>query len=386
MAQTRLGVLDGLRGIAVLLVLWYHIWEISWLPAPLPQLQFIPETGFAGVDLFFYISGFVIVYPFVKALLHGEPQPGWAHFAYRRAIKIVPSYVFSIVVVIAIGYATFANAGEAFRDIGTHLLFIHTWWQDTYGSINGVLWTLAVEVEFYAVFPLLWLAFKRYPWLTTGAMILFSQLWRMHASDCCYHTSMGLLIYNLPGYLDIFAAGMISALLYVRWRDADAKWIAPAATLAAVGGFVLFALLLQNLWNIRTTDQWSTVWQIHNRSLVGLAFALMGLGSLLAVPAWQRLLANRILLFFAAISYNLYLYHQPLARLLLKWRVPPYRGTNQHFDPHWELTYTIVAFAVTIAQAAIVTYLFERPLLRMPMERWRTLFARKKPSRALSQL
>jgi len=385
MAQTRLGVLDGLRGIAVLLVLWYHIWEISWLPAPLPSLQFIPETGFAGVDLFFYISGFVIVYPFVKALVRGDAPPTWGHFAYRRAIKIVPSYVLSIAVVIAIGYAHFSSAGEALRDIGTHLLFVHTWWQDTYGSINGVLWTLAVEVEFYAVFPLLWLAFKRYPWITAGAMAAVSILYRSHAADCCYHTTMGLLIYNLPGYLDIFAAGMISALLFVRWREVKVRWAAPAATLVAIAGFAILAALLQNLWSIRTTDQWSTVWQIHNRTLVGVAFAMMGLGSLLAIPAWQRLLANPLLLFFAAISYNLYLYHQPLARLLLNWRIPPYAGADQHGDPHWEFTYTLVAFAVTIAQATLVTYLFERPLLRVPMERWRAFVSRKKASRALTE-
>jgi peptidoglycan/LPS O-acetylase OafA/YrhL len=386
MAQTRLGVLDGLRGIAVLLVLWYHIWEISWLPAPHPWLQFIPETGFAGVDLFFYISGFVIVYPFVKALVHGNPLPSWSHFAYRRAIKIVPSYLLSIVAVIAIGYAHFANAGEALRDIGTHLLFIHTWWGDTYGSINGVLWTLAVEVEFYAIFPLLWLAFKPYPWLTAAAMVGASLLYRTHAAQCCFHTSMGLLVYNLPGYLDVFAAGMVSALVYVRVRDNAARWHAPVATLAAIGGFVMLTLLLQNLWSIRLTDQWSTAWQIDNRTLVAVAFTLMGLGSLLAVPAWQRLLANPVLLFFAAISYNLYLYHQPLARLLLKWRIPPYAGTNQHADPHWPLTFTLIAFAATIAQATIVTYFFERPLLRVPMERWRTLLSRKKEERALSQV
>jgi len=386
MAQTRLGVLDGLRGIAVLLVLWYHVWEISWLPAPLPSLQFIPETGFAGVDLFFYISGFVIVYPFVKALASGKAPPAWSHFAYRRAIKIVPSYVLSIVVVIAIGYVHFADAGQALRDIGTHLLFIHTWWSGTYGSVNGVLWTLAVEVEFYAVFPLLWLGFKKYPWLTAGAMVCFSLLYRAHAQQCCYQTSMELLVYNLPGYLDIFAAGMISALLYVRWRDLGARWLAPLATLAAIGGFVMLALLLENLWSIRTTDQWSTVWQIQNRTLVGAAFTLMGLGSLLAIPAWQRMLANRVLLFFAAISYNLYLYHQPLARLLLKWRIPPYAGTDQHADAHWEFTYTLVAFAVTIAAAALVTYLFERPLLRVPMEGWRALVSRKKTVRALPEV
>lgn len=386
MAQSRLGVLDGLRGIAVLLVLWYHIWEISWLPAPLPSVQFIPETGFAGVDLFFYISGFVIVYPFVKALLRGEPQPSWGHFAYRRAIKIVPSYILSIVLVIAVGYAQFSSPGEALRDIGTHLLFIHTWWSSTYGSINGVLWTLAVEVEFYAIFPLLWLAFKRFPWLTAGAMVAFSLLYRAHAAQCCYHSSMELLIYNLPGYLDVFASGMISALLYVRWRDAQTPWRAPVAALAAVGGFTMFVLLLENLWGIRHTDQWSTVWQIQNRTLVALAFALMGLGSLLAVRLWQRMLASPVLLFFAAISYNLYLYHQPLARLLLKWHIPPYSGADPHYDPHWPLRYTLIAFALTIAQATLVTYLFERPLLRIPMERWRSLVSRKKPTRALPEV
>jgi peptidoglycan/LPS O-acetylase OafA/YrhL len=383
-AEGRLGVLDGLRGIAVLLVLWYHVWEISWLPAPLAQLQFIPETGFTGVDLFFYLSGFVIVYPFARALVRGDPQPSWIHFAYRRGIKIVPSYLLSIVAVIAIGYAQFHSPAQALRDVGTHLLFIHTWWPDTYGSINGVLWTLAVEVEFYALFPLLWLAFKRIPWLTAAAMIAFSVAWRVHASQCCYTTTMGLLIYNLPGFLDVFACGMISAHLYVRLRDVRAPWLALPATIAAIGGFVWLALLMHGEWSIRTSDQWSTVWQIYNRSFVACAFMLMGLGSLLAVRAWQILLANRVLLFFAAISYNLYLYHQPLARLLLKWHVPPYAGTDQHYDPHWEVTYTIVAFVATIAQAALVTYLFERPLLHIPLEYWSRWSSRMRGERALT--
>jgi|SRR5579884_124545 len=385
MAQGRLGVLDGLRGIAVLLVLWYHVWEISWLPAPLPALQFIPETGFAGVDLFFYISGFVIAYPFVTAQARGEAPPTWRHFAYRRGIKIVPSYLLSIIVAVALGYAHFASAGQALRDIGTHLLFIHTWWSDTYGSINGVLWTLAVEVEFYAIFPLLWFAFSRLPWLTAAAMTAIAVLYRVHAAQCCYHTSMELLIFNLPGYLDVFAAGMLSSLLYVRWNGVRAPWRAPLASAAALAGFALFALLLQNLWATRMADQWSTVWQIAHRTPVACAFALMAVGSLLAPPLWQRCLANPVLLFFAAISYNLYLYHQMLARLLLRWRVPNFAGRDPHADPHWQVTYTLVAFAVTIAQATLVTYAFERPLLRVPLERWHALLSRTRRARTAAR-
>src|SRR5579872_3675094 len=102
--EQRLGVLDGLRGIAVLLVLWYHVWEISFLPAPAAWLQFLPETGFVGVHLFFFLSGFVITYPFVGAAAARRPAPSWGHFAWRRFLKIVPSYALCIVVAYAIGY------------------------------------------------------------------------------------------------------------------------------------------------------------------------------------------------------------------------------------------------------------------------------------------
>ncbi len=384
MAQTRLSVLDGLRGIAVLLVLWYHIWEISWLAAPLPALQFIPETGFIGVDLFFFISGFVIAYPFVKAAFRNEPAPRWGDFAFRRAMKIVPSYVLSIAVVIAIGYAHFTSPAQALRDVGSHLLFIHTWWPQTYGSINGVLWTLAVEVQFYVCFPLIWSGFSRRPFVTAAAMILASLAWRSYAQTCCWTTSTELMIENLPGYLDVFAAGMLSAYAYVRLRERGAdRRVQIAATLVAVAGFAALTLLLENLWSMRTADQWSTAWAIHNRTLVAGAFVLMGLGSLLALPYWQRVIANPALLFFAAISYNLYLYHQVFARELLAWHVPPSASADPKLDPHWQLTYTVVAFSVTIAQAALVTYAFERPLLRVPIQNWRRLASRFRRSRAL---
>ncbi len=76
----RLGVLDGLRGIAVLLVVWYHVWEISWLKPP-AALAFVPATAFFGVTLFFFLSGFVISYPFMKAQASGLTQPSWGRFS-----------------------------------------------------------------------------------------------------------------------------------------------------------------------------------------------------------------------------------------------------------------------------------------------------------------
>jgi peptidoglycan/LPS O-acetylase OafA/YrhL len=370
--KDRLGVLDGMRGIAVLLVLWYHIWEISWLPAPVHWLQWIPETGFIGVPLFFFLSGFVITFPFVRAQVAGERLPTWGHFAWRRFIKIVPSYLLSIAIAYAIGYAATERSGAApWQEVITHLLFIHTWWQSTYGSINGVLWTLSVEVEFYLVFPLIWWSFSRRPLLTYGAILALAMLWRVQAARCCFHTDMPLLVENLPGYIDIFASGMISAWIFARFgqRMRASRISVVAGPFVALAGFVVFSYLLIGMYNGRMLAQWEVGLQIYTRPLYGASFAAIALGSLAAPPLWQSFLGNVPLRFMAFISYNLYLYHQLIARLMVRAHFPPFIGADPHADPVWQVRYTILAFVITIVQATIVTYLFERPLLRLPQPR-----------------
>ncbi len=194
-------------------------------------------------------------------------------------------------------------------------------------------------------------------------MAALSVVYRHIAGVCCLSNQALQMIDNLPGYLDIFAAGMICAYLYVRFRDLRRfPWF---GTALAVAGFAFLIALLENLWASRFVDQWSTVWEISNRSWIGVAFILIALGSLFAFPAWKAILTNPVLLFFGAISYNLYLYHQPVAREMLWHHFPPYSTPAGHGDDRWAHAFTWLAFAVTIAQAAIVTYAFERPLLRV---------------------
>jgi peptidoglycan/LPS O-acetylase OafA/YrhL len=364
MVAPRLGVLDGLRGIAILLVLWYHVWEISWL-SPWPWLQFLPATGFVGVHLFFFLSGFVISYPFVRAAVAGRPPPAWGHFAWRRFIKIVPSYVLSIAVAYAIGYAQVQRNASLVPDLVTHLLFVHTWFPLRFGTIDGVLWTLAVEVEFYCVFPLIWWCFRRQPWLTAGVMIAIAWWWRAALAACCFSTLFPTYEENLPGYLDLFAFGLIGAYAFTRfgdgWRASRMRYVAP---LVAIAGFAFLVALLESLYGYRFYDQWSGVWQINYRPLLGAAFAIIALASLASPRWWRIVLDNAPLRFMAAISYNLYLYHQLIARELLWHHIPPYSGVP-HEDPQWQIDYTEAAFAATIAQAALITYCVERPLLRL---------------------
>lgn len=361
----RLGVLDGLRGVAVLLVLWYHVWEISFLPAPFAWLQFLPETGFIGVHLFFFLSGFVIAFPFVAAAAQNRAGPTWRHFAWRRFIKIVPSYLLCIGFAYAIGYAQRQPGASTLPDLLSHVLFVHTWFPQRYGTISGVLWTLSVEVEFYCIFPLVWWCFRRRPWVTAAAMIALAWIWRAGLAHCCYAGYFPTYEENLPGYLDIFAFGMLSSYVYVRLRGrAKAASTHVAATLVAAAGIALLIGALQSLYAYRAYELWSSVWQIDGRPVIGAAFAILAIGFLMS-PGWLKVvLDNPPLRFLAAISYNLYLYHQMIARELLRLHVPPFVG-DPHYDPGWQVRYTYVACSTTIAQAAAVTYLFERPLLRL---------------------
>jgi peptidoglycan/LPS O-acetylase OafA/YrhL len=365
-SEARLGILDGLRGIAILWVLWYHVWEISWQVPPIYQLIFIPATGFVGVHLFFFLSGFVISYPFVRAVLRERKQPSWGHFAWRRFIKIVPSYVLSIAAAYAIGYAQQQPGASTIPDLVTHLLFVHTWFTNRYGTIDGVLWTLAVEVQFYFIFPLIWWCFKRRPWLTAGAMIAIAWIWRAWMAQCCYATLFTDYEENLPGYLDIFAFGLISAYIFARFgeRVRTSRWHF-AAPLVAIGGIAFLAALLENLYAYRFADQWSGVWQINGRPFLGAAFAIVALGSLVSPRWWQIVLDNPPLRFMATISYNLYLYHQMVARELFAHHFPPWGVGDPRYDSRWQMQYTAVVFASAIALATAVTYLFERPLLRL---------------------
>lgn len=86
----HLAPLDDLRGIAIALVVWFHLWEMTWLRADAHlgpftmNLNAIPEAGFIGVDLFFFLSGFVLFSPYARALFDGGETPTLATFDRRR--------------------------------------------------------------------------------------------------------------------------------------------------------------------------------------------------------------------------------------------------------------------------------------------------------------
>ncbi|BDE08016.1 hypothetical protein WPS_32920 [Vulcanimicrobium alpinum] len=365
----RFATIDGLRGIAILLVVWFHVWQITWQSAVIPvvnlSLQPLAETGFIGVALFFFISGFVLMLPYAQAHAERMPPPSLRQFVLRRFFKIVPSYVLCIAALIAIGYQTYPNALAALRDVAFHLLFVHDWFAATSGSIDGVMWSLGTEVQFYVLFPPIAYAFVRRPAMVALAMLAVAIGWRAWcvASD---HYFLSQRMQQLPAYLDFFAAGMAGAWAYTaialhRPTIARRTWAFTALSIAGLAGIVAVA---GAYYDHRFDPEWPNRSEPYLRPALALAALAAALGSLFAIRAFQRVLANPALLFLAAISYNLYLWHQPIARELERLHVPPIATADPHDDRVWQIAFWFVAIPAAIAISAALTYAFEHPLMR----------------------
>lgn len=366
--RLRLGALDGLRGIAIALVVWFHVWQITWLRADIPlsggRINFnaLPEAGFLGVDLFFFISGFCLFMPYASAMAERSAPPGLGAFIYRRALKIVPSYLVAIFGMTALGMAHFGSLGEASRELALHLLFVHPWFPLSYGSINGVLWSIGVEVQFYVVFPALaWCAMRR-PFATFAGLASIANLYRYFVRDASDATH---LVNQLPGTLDLFGAGMLAAYGHRMFAaQSQTVRLRSAWTFVSVAGFVLCAVVLDGAFAARLFPFWPYRWLAFGRPLLTLALPLATVGALLAWPAWQRLLANPVLVFLSLVSYNLYLWHAAVVHALFDAHVPAWRGSDPHGDPVWALAFTFAAFVAALAVASVFTFALERPLLR----------------------
>ena len=383
----HLDALDGLRGIAIALVVWYHLWQVSWLDPHIDlgsmhlPLVFIPISGFLGVEMFFFLSAFVLSYPYVRAQLSGDRPPSTRHFAYRRFIKIVPSYVLSLIAVMVLAALPGAKEswganidwttpGAALLDFSAHLAFIHTFFYDTYASINGVLWTLGIEVQYYVIFPMLITMFLRAPFAIAAIMAIIAIAYRIHIGECCQMPIFDHNLGQLLGFFDYFAAGMLAAYAYglLRARRPHITEMRGFWTLVAVAGFVWIGFLFWNLTAHRWDEEFASWWLIRNGTYYAVAIFLAGIGSLFAAPGWLRLLANPLFLFLAVISYNLYLWHQVVFRWVATWPFIPHAPGVTRGDPTFAWITSICGLALALAVATFVTYAVERPLLRMDPE------------------
>jgi len=372
--HARLGTepIDGLRGFAVLIVVCYHTWLFSWVDPyvaffgrALPTERFV-RPGYLGVDIFFVISAFCLTYPYVVARQSRARPPGVREFALRRALKILPSYALALGATFWIAIAAGqVPAGVAARVFWEHALFLQNLEYDRLGDSNSVLWSLAVEVQFYVVFPLLAWAFLRKPLITAAVMIALAQAYRHLLAGCCLRDESVMRL--LPAYLDLFAAGMLAAhVVVVLPREmpalASRRWLFTALGLA--GGCAVFALLgyADVGTYVKDARQWFAV---SLRTAFGLAVGLFAAASCLANGWWRRAVGNRALAWLSLVSYNVYLWHTTIEIFLAKHHVPRAVTKIPHEDATWRWEYVTLSFVAIALVSVAITYFIERPILSL---------------------
>lgn len=291
--SARVEGVDALRGLAAIAVFVCHIggyWGFLDLPGKLPQLV---AAGAHGVDVFIVISGFCLALP-----LAGHRRPlRVPQFYGRRAWRILPPYyvALAIAAVLALLPATWhlTVARQAtLGDVLLHLVTGQAWVPGEVGTINGSLWSVALEVQLYLLFPLLVLAWRRWgivPVLV-GAVAL-DLAWRgSGALGGPAPLGSDLVV---PARLDQFVAGMACAVA-----------IRAGFTWSVRRGLVVFAIATLAALGTSTLDL---------GVFTGVAWAAAGSSAvlLLAGPL-GRALGGSALDRFGARSFSFYLLHQPV--------------------------------------------------------------------------
>ena len=362
---------DLLRALCVFMVGWYHIWQQSWLSPALQigshRLDLTPpvRTGYMFVDLMLVLSGFLTYLPWAN-----RRERAAGEFYLRRALRILPSYWFclAVMLVVAVTAPDFTDGGRLFRDLLAHLGFVHNLFGFSYNAtrLNVVLWTLAVEVQFYLILPALAPVFRRHPLpvylAMTGAGLCAMFLWTAEME------STVLYVNRLPNMLVVYANGMLAAHLYARLAASERRrgLVAALGTAAAIAAlWAIYRILLEQShapdYDTLRLGQLRWRWLL---SACGAAF-LTG-GSLSFAPV-RAALSNRLTRFLSGVSFNFYIWHQWLAVKLKQWRIPPYispENPNQAGEMPWQLHYTLACFLGALALAVLLTYLVEKPCAR----------------------
>ena len=368
------GVCDGIRVLAICLVAWFHIWQQSWLWPGFTVLGFRVDldpfirSGYMGVDFMILLSGFCLWLPWAR-LEKTEPDPDWRRFYLKRIARIVPSYFLCLVIVfVACLYAGFySSPTEAARDMFRHMTFTQVFSYDTYyaSPLNAALWTIAVEMHFYLLFPLIARAFRRLPVLTAGVMIAAALGYRYWVETNI--RDIGIYFNQLAAYLDVFAIGMLTAHLHVRLaglkRGALIRLLCGIATVLAAYGILQVLRAQSHSANTEAIR----LGQMHRRLILACLGAVLILGSANAGAILRHLFSNPVTHFLAGVSMQFYIWHQVMAVQILRGRLIPsaFENPNYEGDAVWQGWYTLACWGGALLVSILLTYGFEKPIARL---------------------
>jgi peptidoglycan/LPS O-acetylase OafA/YrhL len=383
----HIDALDGVRGLAILMVMEGHFFGLPMELAGLPQssevdrwISLLLIISRSGVDLFFVLSGFLITGILFET--KGAPSYFRSFFA-RRALRILPVY-YGYILLVLYGlpllspldrpasvdelrevqfwfWSFLTNLWMSLKSLGGSLIVVH-----------GPLWSLAVEEQFYLVWPFVVHLLGRRALIAVCITLLaiapvFRMLMFLPPASGMFAPLSAMML--MPARADLLGAGGLIALL--GRGPSGLTWARPAARVLAP----LTCAALLGLWMARGFpwfgDRWSNVWSYSLFSLFYGSLILLVLTADGRSGA-HRVLVHPVLTFFGRHSYVMYVIHMLVAFILVDRLDALHRMAGMSllfsvagsFAP-FHLLFNVVATAIVSLLAWLVWHLYEKWFLRL---------------------
>lgn len=359
-ARLQLDSLDGLRGVAVLIVVLSHLSNAYLFVAP--GLDF-RGTGKYGVFLFFVLSAFLLTKPLLREGADLRDPRGWARYALRRVLRIFPLYW--LVLFVNWAFAQWAPT-PAMPSLTTDELIGHLLLQQG----KGVYWTIPVEFSYYGVLPFVALGYR--------ALRLDLAL-----SSCATGAAIGaaLLLWpptdspkdtlHLGVYLPIFLLGSYAALVAAHFERPATRSQLPrgVATALAVAGLFGVAALFPAAGSLVFGQELPKDWMHRAFLAFGVLWSAVVFAAVNGAEWLERSMSSRPLRLVGVVSFSVYLWHVPVARSLVLAGLP---------NP-WLTSWAVVFVSIAVGMLSFA--LFEWPFTRAPwVTRWMDAIAGRRES------
>lgn len=356
--DARVAAWDGVRGVAILMVVFWHFY--ACVPRPewvttVPLLETVAAYGWTGVPLFFVLSGFLIA----RLLVARREKPGYyAEFFIKRGVRIMPVYLLSLAVYLVVrlllptdGQHPLARFFATDAPLWMYPLLVQNFVMATKDTFSGewlsVTWSLAVEVQFYLLAPLLVAAARpRYLPVALLGIVAFAVGFRWFIFEHQLVRATALIVL-LPSRIDGFALGMLAGVV---------TGLPPAHRMRIIAAGGILALMAA----VHTLRHDAAIYAAMLYLMLSAIFCL-GLLHLRSSPAGrvQRLLSFGPVAWCGSVSYFVYLFHQPANHFVhytLSGRTPNLA------DPSG-LGLTLLSVALVFAVAEVSRRHLERPLI-----------------------
>ncbi len=376
---------DGVRAIACLWVLIHHLTIVCEMDYG-GWVDILRHEGSLGVSIFFVLSGLLLSRPYWLAALNGTAWPDLRHYAWARMVRILPAYYVCLLVSFVLFYD--ATADSVWRFISSLLFLNWTHWRTFFPTpVNSPLWSIGIEVAFYALLPLWALGLMRVRRLWTGlAYVAATQCALVVIGKLCFgyvFSLSGSIAVSDPLQLDAYellpaknplglfshflfgcaAAGVLVELSRRATRPPEgSRWIPNRFDALALACLALAAIetypAMLSVPAATTFINRAEVWYLFYKWPIFPALIATLLVALHRSKLAGLMFDNRFLRWTARLSYGIYLWHEVSLRLLA--RVWPSPVTTLSAST---LLYAAVAIALAYGASSLSFRLIEQPAL-----------------------